>query len=194
MAATAILKIAFFAVTHWPIVRFRRNFVWGSRTACRQRPREKKLHFLKSKIAGGRHFENRYIAISQWKSSDFNKIWYTTSDTEPDYGHVTENWNFWNSRWRRPPSWESLFWPLLISEILHQEVERHADKGCMTKTANFQNPRWRTATNLKIVKLPYLSETIIGFWQNLVYYSMNLMRFLKALSQYLRCDKVTINE
>jgi len=84
-----------------------------------------------------------------------------------------------------------------ISEILHpQEAERHADKGRMTKTANFQNPRLRTAAILKIVKSPYLSETIIGFWQNLVYilYILNLMRFSKALSQYLRCDKVTINE
>ena len=37
MAATAILKIAFLAITHRPIVRFWRNFVWGSKTACRQR-------------------------------------------------------------------------------------------------------------------------------------------------------------
>jgi len=50
-----------------------------------------------------------------------------------------------------------------ISEILHQEAEPHADKGRMTKTANFQNPRWRTATILKIVKSPYISETIVGF-------------------------------
>jgi len=42
----------------------------------------------------------------------------------------------------------------------------------MTKTANFQNPRCRTAAILKIVKSPYLSETIIGFWQTLVYYSI----------------------
>ena len=25
--------------------------------------------------------------------------------------HVTKNCNFWNLRWRRPPSWKSLFWP-----------------------------------------------------------------------------------
>ena len=24
--------------------------------------------------------------------------------------HVTKKWNFWNSRWRQPPSWNSLFW------------------------------------------------------------------------------------
>jgi len=36
MAAAAILKIAFLAITNWPIVRFQRNFVRGSRTACRQ--------------------------------------------------------------------------------------------------------------------------------------------------------------
>jgi len=36
MAAAAILKFAFLAITHRPIVRFQRNFVWGSRTAGRQ--------------------------------------------------------------------------------------------------------------------------------------------------------------
>jgi len=36
MAAAAMLKIDFLAVTHRPIVRFQRNFVWGSRTACPQ--------------------------------------------------------------------------------------------------------------------------------------------------------------
>jgi len=99
--------------------------------------------FLKSKMADGRHLKNCYIAISQWKSSDLNEIWYTTSDIEPDYGHVTKNWNFWNLRWRRPPFWKSLFWPLLInrlsdfSEILCEEAERHVDKAYITKTANF---------------------------------------------------------
>ena len=64
MAVTAILKIVFLAITHRPIVRFRRNFVCGSRKACRQRPHDKNCKFFKSKTADGRHFENRYIAIS----------------------------------------------------------------------------------------------------------------------------------
>jgi len=68
MAATAILKIAFLAITHRPIVRFRRNFVWGSRTACRQRPHDENCKFLKSKMAEGHHFENRYIAIISLKN------------------------------------------------------------------------------------------------------------------------------
>jgi len=34
MAAAAILKIAFLAITRRSIVRFQRNFVWGSRTVC----------------------------------------------------------------------------------------------------------------------------------------------------------------
>jgi len=42
----------------------------------------------------------------------------------------------------------------------------------MIKTATFQNPRRRIAAILKIVKLPYTSENIVGFLQNLVYYSM----------------------
>jgi len=35
-------------------------------------------------MADGRHFENREIAKFQWKSSDFDGIWYTTADIEPD--------------------------------------------------------------------------------------------------------------
>ena len=38
------------------------------------------------------------------KSSDFDKIRYTTADVEPNDNHVTRNWNFWNSRWRQLPS------------------------------------------------------------------------------------------
>ena len=46
------------AIIHPPIVRFQRNFVWGSRTACRYGLHDKNCKFLKSKIADGRHFEN----------------------------------------------------------------------------------------------------------------------------------------
>ena len=53
------LKIAFLAINHWLIVRFQRNFVWGSRTACWRGLRDKNCKFLKSKMADGRHFENR---------------------------------------------------------------------------------------------------------------------------------------
>jgi len=66
MAVAAILKIAL-AITHQPIVRFQRHFVRGSRTACRQGLHDKNCKFLKYKMAGDRHFENRKIAISQWK-------------------------------------------------------------------------------------------------------------------------------
>jgi len=59
MAATVILKFAFLDITHRLIVRFRRNFVCGSRTVCRQRPHDKNCKFSKSKMADGRHFENR---------------------------------------------------------------------------------------------------------------------------------------
>jgi len=133
----------FLAINHRPIVRFQRNFVWGSRTAGWQGQRDKKCKFSESNMADGRHFENRKIAMYlSEKLSDFDEIWYTTSDTKPDYSHVTKNCNFWNSRWRLPPSWKSLFWPLLInrlsdfSETLYEKAERHADKGYRTKNAN----------------------------------------------------------
>jgi len=58
IAAATILKIAFLAITHQTIVRFQRNFAWGSRTEYRQKPHDKNCTFLKSKMADGRHFEN----------------------------------------------------------------------------------------------------------------------------------------
>jgi len=92
-------KSLFLAITHRPIVRFQRNLVLGSRTVCRRGLHDKNCKFLKSKMADGRHFKSPYLSE---KSSDFDEIWYTTSDIEPDYSHVTKN--FLNSRWRRPPS------------------------------------------------------------------------------------------
>jgi len=88
MAAAAILKIAFLVITHQPIVRFQRNFVWGSRTACRQGFHDKSCKFLKCKMADGRHFENRKIAISQWKIVRF---WWNLV-------HCIRYWTRWQSR------------------------------------------------------------------------------------------------
>ena len=43
-------------------------------------------------MADGRHFENRYIAISHSeKSSDFDEILYTAADFELDERHVIKN-------------------------------------------------------------------------------------------------------
>jgi len=42
-------------------------------------------------MADGRHFENRYIAISQQKSSDFDEILYTAEYFELDERHVINN-------------------------------------------------------------------------------------------------------
>ena len=61
------LENLFLAIIHRPIVPFQRNFVRRSRTACRQGLHDKNFKFLKSKMADGRHFENRKIAISLWK-------------------------------------------------------------------------------------------------------------------------------
>ena len=58
MAAAAILKIDFLAITHRPVVRFQQNFVRGSRTVCKRGLYDKSCKFLKSKMADGRHFEN----------------------------------------------------------------------------------------------------------------------------------------
>jgi len=48
-------------------------------------------------MADGRHVKNRYIAISQQKSSNFYEIWYTTAALKlngSQVSHVTKNENF----------------------------------------------------------------------------------------------------
>jgi len=59
MVAAAILKMAYLAITRQPIVQFQLNCVRGSRTACWEGLRDKKCKCVKSKMADGRHFENR---------------------------------------------------------------------------------------------------------------------------------------
>jgi len=42
-------------------------------------------------MADGRHFEIVKSPYLSEKPSDFNEIWYTIADIEPDYSHVTKN-------------------------------------------------------------------------------------------------------
>jgi len=84
IAAAAILKIAFLAITHRPIVWFQRNFVRGSRTACSQELNNKICKYLKSKMADSRHF---------WKSLN-RPILMKFGTYSKCCSHVTKNWNF----------------------------------------------------------------------------------------------------
>ena len=52
------------------------------------------------------------------KLSDVDEIRYTTANDEPDYSHVTRNCNFWNSRWRRPPTWKSWYHHISVKLLL----------------------------------------------------------------------------
>jgi len=88
MAVAASLNIAFLAITHQPIVLFQLNFLWGSRTACRQGLHDISCKFLKSKMADGRHFENPKIATFQWKIVRF---WW-------NFVHYIRYWIRWQSR------------------------------------------------------------------------------------------------
>ena len=91
MAAAAILKIAFLAITHRPIVRFQLNFVWGSRTAKWQNLQIFKIRWRTAAIS--KIVKSPYLSQ---KSSDFDKIRYTVANVEPDSVHVTKNWIFLN--------------------------------------------------------------------------------------------------
>jgi len=60
MAAAAILKIAFLAITHRPIVRpITAKFCMKKQNGMSAKAHDKNYKFLKSKMADGRHFENR---------------------------------------------------------------------------------------------------------------------------------------
>jgi len=87
--AAAILKIGSLAITHQLIVRFQLNFVRGNRTACQQRTCDKNCKFLKCQMVDSRHFENHHISVK--KLPDFDDIWCTTADIEPDDSHMTKN-------------------------------------------------------------------------------------------------------
>jgi len=94
MAAAAILKIDFLAITHRPIVRFQRNFVWGSKTACRRGLHDNTVIFLNPRWRTAAILKIVKSPYLSEKSSDFDEIWYTTSNIEPGYRHLTKNWNF----------------------------------------------------------------------------------------------------
>ena len=60
------LENAFLAITHWLIVWFQRNFVWGSRTACRQGQHYKNCNFLNPRWRTAAIFNkslNRHISV-----------------------------------------------------------------------------------------------------------------------------------
>ena len=45
------------------------------------------------------------------KLSDFDEIWYTTSDIEPDYGHVTKKVKFLKFKMATVGILKIVFWP-----------------------------------------------------------------------------------
>ena len=79
MAATAILKFAFLVISHRPIVRFRRNFVWETEW------RADKGHMIKTASFQNLTWSTAAILkIVKLKMLDFDKIWCTTSYIEFD--------------------------------------------------------------------------------------------------------------
>ena len=45
------------------------------------------------------------------KSSDFDKIWYTTADIEPDYSHVNQKLKFLKFKMAATAILKIAFWP-----------------------------------------------------------------------------------
>ena len=136
--AAAIFKIGFMAIIHRSIVRFQRNFVWGSRTACRYGLQ--KLQIFKIQDGGRPPFWksiNRHISVKNHpiliKFGTLQQIMNSMTVTWPKI----EIFKIQDGGGRHLKN--RFFWPLLInwlsdfSEILYEEAERHADKGYGTK-------------------------------------------------------------
>jgi len=102
-------------------------------------------------MADGRHFENRYIAISQRKIiSDFDEILYTAADFELDERHVIKNEK---SCIGQTPSW-----PWKSSQLLiHRPILFHHSNGkikiiktvhCNASVRQLDNAMHRTTDNV----------------------------------------------
>ena len=116
-------------------------------------------------MADGRHFENRFISISQswiirFRSNLVHRykfpFWACTFDKK--------NRNFSNSRWRTDAILNIVFWLYLDSRRTIGRSTRNSVRRwritCQYRsrdqTTIFQNSRWRTAAILKIALFPYL--------------------------------------
>jgi len=108
IAAAPSWKSIFLAITHRPIVRFQWNFVWGSRTACPQGLNDKICKYLNPRWRTAAILKIVKSPLCQWKIVRF---WWNSVQI----ANAVVTWpkieTFNNSRWRRPPSWKSLFWP-----------------------------------------------------------------------------------
>jgi len=135
MAAAAILKIAFLAITHRPIVRCQRIFVWGSRTGMSTWAKWQNLQIFKIQDGERPPFWkslNRHISVKNrlilMKFGTLHQILNPITVTWPKI-------HFFKT-------WKSLFWSWLIdrlsdfSEILYDKAEPYVGEGC-SKNYNF---------------------------------------------------------
>ena len=91
MAAAAILKIDFLAITHRPIVRFQRNLYEKAERHVNKGYMTKSANFLNPRWPTSAILKIVKSPYLSEKSSDFNEIRYTTANAKPDYSHATKN-------------------------------------------------------------------------------------------------------
>jgi len=172
MAAAAILKIVFLAITHRPCP-ISAKFCMRKQNGMSTRATWQKLLIFKIRWRTAAILKIVKSPYLSQKTSDFDEIWYTTSYIEPDYTHVTKNWNFSKIQDGDGRHLENRF--LAITHQLIFWFQRNF--ALKSRTVCRQRPRdkkckfLKSIAILKIVKSPYLSENINRFWQNLVYYS-----------------------
>ena len=108
MVAAAILKIAFLVITHRPIVRFQRNFVRGSRTACRQGDMTKSANFLNPRwrtTAILKIVKSPYLSskLSPFENTLNRHIWLKNSPILMKFGTLQQLLNLITVMW--PKMW-----------------------------------------------------------------------------------------
>jgi len=173
----AILKIAFLAITHRLIVQFRRNFVCESRTVCRQRPHDKTCIFLKSKMADG----CQKIVISPYLCKN-RPILMKFGTVHQILNPVTVTWpkiEIFGIQDGGDRHLENRFFGhnsstdcLILAKFCMRKQNGIPTKATWQKLQAFKIQNGGRPPFWKSLNYHYLSENIVGFWQNLVYYSM----------------------
>jgi len=95
-------------------------------------------------------FWNRKILTTLQQIDGFDEIWQVMHLEPLD---PIKNQNFWNPRWRRPPSWKlKKSWCLRnrwtnFDETWHSDATRPSVSHMPIKIVNFKNPTWRQQPN-----------------------------------------------
>ena len=137
-----------------------------------------KIEIFKIQDGGGRHLKNRFLAITHQPIVRFQRFLYEEAERHIDKGYGTKKCKFLKSKMADGRHFVNCQIAISQWKIIRFRWNSVHYSKCWTRLQSRDQKlivlKFKMAATaiLKIVKSPYLSETIIGFWQNLVYYSI----------------------